>query len=81
MAIAILGKVDDRIAPLQASCKKRWAEGSIGDWWIHRAGHLASWACGPPEPSPSLVSIDHTQAIAKLSLSILQVLSAFMALK
>ena len=66
-----LCKVDHKIGPLQASCKKRWGEGSIGGSWIHRAGRLASWACGPPEPSPSLVSPVCAQATAKLSVSIL----------
>ena len=47
---------------VQAFCKKPWGVGSIGGWWTPRGDHLASSACGPAEPSLSLVRLNpHTQ--------------------
>jgi len=46
---------------MQVFCKRPWGEGSTGGWWMGRAAPLASWACGPPELSPSLRTMIQVQ--------------------
>lgn len=51
---------------MQVFCKRPWGEGSTGGWWMVRVAPLASWACGPPELSPSLrtmIQVRHLDSI------------------